>query len=705
MIVIGLMSGTSADGIDAAVVRLEGSPPHLRWEVLAHIQQAHSPMLRSRIFAAFRPETSSSELICQLNFELGEAFARAAMAAASAAGLSPSQIDLIGSHGQTIWHEPAGPRMSTLQIGEPAVIAERTGIPVISNFRTRDMAAGGQGAPLVSYVDALLLRHPTRTRTTQNIGGIANLTFLPPWPNSDSAENNFHKGVFGFDTGPGNMLMDYAAFQASAGELTFDRDGKLAALGTVHQPLLAELLADPYLHMPPPKTTGRERFGTQRGAAIWQTATERGISPQNILATLTAFTADSIIKAYQDFLPTFPDEIILSGGGARNPALRQMITEAANRIQPCRVIVSSEIGLAEEAKEAAAFAVLAYETWHNRPGNLPAATGAQKPVILGNLTPGHTAVTFTSNNPLRQNQPGSQGIPLTEMRNPATSDIDTLSTLEMVHRINREDRGVAQAVANELPAIAAAIDAIALRMRNGGRLIYIGAGTSGRLGVLDASECPPTFNTPPGLVIGLIAGGINALTNSIEGAEDDRQAAWADLGALNLCAADSLVGIAASGGTPYVQSGLEKARQVGALTISLACAQPAPIEIHADIAIHPLVGPEVITGSTRLKAGTAQKMVLNMISSGVMIRLGKTFGNLMVDVQMTNTKLRSRAVRIVAEALDLNLNEAAQALLDSDYEIKTAIVANLAGVSAAEARSRLTKNSGNIRLAIKDPGD
>ena len=289
---------------------------------------------------------------------------------------------------------------------------------------------------------------------------------------------------------------------------------------------------------------------------------------------------------------------------------------------------------------------------------------------------------------------------VTEARNPATADIDTLSTLQMVRLINDEDARVAPAVAAEAPAIAAAIDAIAARLAGGGRLIYAGAGTSGRLGVLDASECPPTFSAPPGLVVGLIAGGERALTHSIEGAEDDPAAGERDLVALDVSPLDAVVGIAASGRTPYVLGALQAARRRGALTVSLACNHPSPMAALAAISIAPLVGPEVIAGSTRLKAGTAQKMVLNLLSTGVMIRLGKTFGNLMVDVQASNSKLRVRARRIVAEACGLSPEDAAALLEGCGGEVKTAIVSGLAGIAPDEARRRLAAAGGVVRRAL-----
>jgi N-acetylmuramic acid 6-phosphate etherase len=289
---------------------------------------------------------------------------------------------------------------------------------------------------------------------------------------------------------------------------------------------------------------------------------------------------------------------------------------------------------------------------------------------------------------------------LTEERNPLTSEIDTLPTLSMLTLINSEDQKVALVVHDELPNIAAAVEAITARMQRGGRLVYIGAGTSGRLGVLDASECPPTFGTPSELVVGLIAGGPAALTQAVEGAEDDQEGGEAKIDELNVSENDSVIGIAASGRTPYAMGGLQEAKKRGALTISITCNRPSPLEELADIGIALVVGPEVVSGSTRLKAGTAEKMVLNMISTAVMILLGKTYSNLMVDVQPTNAKLRQRARRIVAEATGLDLQRATQILSACNGEVKTAIVTVLAGISPEIARIRLYETGGYVRKAI-----
>lgn len=378
MIGIGIMSGTSADGVDAACLRIEGAPPAVSYTLLSFVSLDMPADLRTDIFRAFRPETSSSELLCGLTFRLGEIYAQAALQAAQAAGLTMAQIDFIGNHGQTVWHIPpqAQGTPSTLQLGSPAVIAQRTGCTVISDFRSRDMAAGGQGAPLVPYVDSLLLSHPTLHRATQNIGGIGNVTYLPPAG---------QPGAFGFDTGPGNMLMDYAAGVLTDGRLTYDKHGALAASGTVCQPLLTLWMQDPYFSAAPPKSTGREYFGVQRGAELLAQCRAHRLSDGDIMATLTAFTAESIADAYRRFLPRMPDQVLVCGGGSRNPVLMDMLS---HRLPQSKVMTTDDAGLRSDAKEAAAFAILAYETMHHRPGTLPAATGAREAVVLGSITYG-----------------------------------------------------------------------------------------------------------------------------------------------------------------------------------------------------------------------------------------------------------------------------------------------------------------------------
>ncbi|MEQ8853639.1 N-acetylmuramic acid 6-phosphate etherase [Gimesia sp.] len=288
----------------------------------------------------------------------------------------------------------------------------------------------------------------------------------------------------------------------------------------------------------------------------------------------------------------------------------------------------------------------------------------------------------------------------TEQRNPASDKIDAMSSLEIVQLMNAEDAGVAAAVAKESETIAAAVDLIAESFRRGGRLVYIGAGTSGRLGVLDASECPPTFNSPPEQVVGLIAGGRTALTNAVEGAEDHSEFAIADLQELGLSQDDVLVGIATSGRTPYVIAALQYAREQGAAAIAFTCNQENQLADVADLTICPVVGPEVVTGSTRLKAGTATKMVLNMLTTGAMVRIGKTYGNLMVDLRATNKKLIDRSIRILIAFTDLPRDEAETVLEACHGELKTAIVSVKRNVSPERAEELLKQAGGHLRRVL-----
>lgn len=289
---------------------------------------------------------------------------------------------------------------------------------------------------------------------------------------------------------------------------------------------------------------------------------------------------------------------------------------------------------------------------------------------------------------------------LTETRNPATERLDGLATLDLVRVLHTADSEAIAAVTSELPHVAAVIDRIVLRLQQGGRLFYLGAGTSGRLGVLDASECPPTYNTPPDLVQGLIAGGDTALRNSVERAEDNEEQGRLDLKAHGFSQKDALVGIAASGRTPYVLGGVKYARELGALTIGLSCVPGSLLAKAAEMEITPITGPEPVTGSTRMKAGTATKLVLNMLSTGTMVRLGYVFGNLMVNVQPTNEKLRDRGARIVATITGLAYNEAA-ALLKSAGSVRTAIVMQRFGISRSDAEKKLEAARGRLRVALE----
>lgn len=372
--VIGLISGTSADGIDAALCEIDGAPPCVIARIIRGQILPYAPALRERVLAAMQAGCADARELAVLNVEIGKAFAVAAKA------LGSEDVDLIGSHGQTIWHqvEPDGRVTATLQIGEAAVIAERTEITVINNLRARDIAAGGQGAPLVSYLDWLLLRHKTEWRAVQNIGGIGNVTFLPPLNEPDAP-------LIGFDTGPGNALLDNLAELLSDGRMSYDEGGQWAAQGRVDSDWLAEMMGHPYYHQPPPKTTGRELFSLEMADALREAGSKRGLDEASILATVTALTAESIAAAYRDFAPAPIAETILAGGGRLNRTLVAMLRQ---RLAPMSVSLSDDHGIDGDFKEALLCAVLAYETWHNRPGCRPEQTGAAHASVLGQITPG-----------------------------------------------------------------------------------------------------------------------------------------------------------------------------------------------------------------------------------------------------------------------------------------------------------------------------
>ena len=373
------MSGTSADGIDAVVAELAGSGRGLRARVAAHVHRPFPAPLRRHILRVCLHGTVAE--VCELNFVLGEAFAAAALAAIRAARLRPADIAAIGSHGQTLHHLPNVTTPATLQVGESAVIAERTGITTVADFRVGDMAAGGQGAPLVPYADWALFTDRTRPRIVQNIGGIGNLTFLPARAELSQ--------VLAFDTGPGNMVMDAVVAALSGGRQGYDRDGRWAARGKASEKLLREMLDHPFLRRAPPKTTGREEFGETFVRPTLALARRLRLSKEDTVATITAFTATSIAQAYQRFVfprlkpgQLFRLQIILGGGGAKNPTLRRMLHQ---RLGCGELLTHEDFGIANAAKEALAFAILAHATLLGRPSNVPSATGARRAVVLGKI--------------------------------------------------------------------------------------------------------------------------------------------------------------------------------------------------------------------------------------------------------------------------------------------------------------------------------
>ncbi|MFH0850060.1 MAG: anhydro-N-acetylmuramic acid kinase [Candidatus Bathyarchaeota archaeon] len=375
--ILGLMSGTSADGVTAALTEISGTGTTAKIRLTAYGTYPYPEEVSRRLFNLFTPGASTVRDVCEMNFVVGECFADAALRLLEDHGLSPEDVDAVGSHGQTVWHQPKAEPVagidaaSTLQIGEPAVISMRTGLPVVADFRKADMAAGGQGAPLTPYLDYVLNKHPSKRIVLQNIGGIANLTYIPASASPGD--------VVAFDTGPGNMIIDAVARHYTGA--SHDVDGGLARSGVVHQELLTELLGHPYYSKRPPKTTGREMFGEQYAAEVMRRGEVMGLSPGDVAATITALTAETIADAYTRHLSGAVDEVYVSGGGLRNPALMDELRDRLN----IHVRDYSELGFPGDAKESVLVALLANEHIMGTPCNLPSATGARQQVVLGSL--------------------------------------------------------------------------------------------------------------------------------------------------------------------------------------------------------------------------------------------------------------------------------------------------------------------------------
>jgi anhydro-N-acetylmuramic acid kinase len=381
MLAVGLMSGTSLDGIDAALVSLIGEGFKTKIKLHAFKTVEMPTDTRARILQACDPTESSSPLICSLNFELGHLFSQAVTEVCRDAGIDSHCLDFVASHGQTIWHAPVAKQdglwsqAGTLQIGEPAVIAYDHGVTVVSNFRTMDVAAGGQGAPLVPYSELVLYGDPERNVALLNLGGIGNVTVIP--------RGSQHDSVFAFDTGPGNMMIDEACRQLFF--RSYDKGGEIARCSKPDNALLKKLLSNAYFDRKPPKSTGRELFG--KSATTRVLAENANLSPNTIVATLTAFTAKSVADACQRFITPLLigslDQLIIGGGGAHNPVL---VEEIARYLPGTKVLTQEDLGFSSDAKEAVAFAILGNETLLHQPSNVPSATGAHRPVILGNVT-------------------------------------------------------------------------------------------------------------------------------------------------------------------------------------------------------------------------------------------------------------------------------------------------------------------------------
>jgi anhydro-N-acetylmuramic acid kinase len=383
MLVLGLMSGTSADGMDVALARISGAPPRVRARLLNHTAVKFPSAIRAEILRVAEQQKITAGELSQLNFRLGGLFAEAAVTACRRFRVEVSSVDLIGSHGQTIFHQGvAVPYLrarvaSTLQIGEASVIAAETGVTTVADFRPADIALGGQGAPLVPYADYLLYGDQKRGRVSLNLGGIANITVIPA--------GSSRTQVFAFDTGPANMLIDALVSHFTRGRVRFDDNARRAQAGRAIPALLNDLMRDPYLRMPPPKSTGREYYGAAFLNNLLALGRKHRAGPNDLIRCATIFTALSVVDALHRFVlkDVTIHQLIVSGGGARNPLIMAQLSAALPGVQ---VIPSSRIGVPEEAKEAFAFALLAYESFYQRAGNISSATGARGPAILGKIS-------------------------------------------------------------------------------------------------------------------------------------------------------------------------------------------------------------------------------------------------------------------------------------------------------------------------------
>ena len=380
-IVLGFMSGTSADGVDAALCRITGCGLTTQVEQLGFTFVPFPQEVRDEILRLASGETACAADFCRINFLLGQLYCEAGEAACREAGIPKAQVDLIGNHGQTLWHIPVeeeylGRRQrSTLQLGEDALLAECFGCPVVGDFRVRDMAAGGLGAPLVPYTEFRLYRRPDEWVALQNIGGIGNVTVLPANCTLDQ--------VFAFDTGPGNMVIDAVISRLTNGRMTYDDGGAMAAQGKLHPELLRWMMDDPYLSKKPPKTTGRELYGPVYIDRLMEKAGTLNVAPADLMNTVTQFTAETIAYGLRRFSPQLPQRLIVGGGGSMNPVL---LAHIADCLPGCQVLTNEDLGLNSSAKEAVAFAVLANETIFASCNNAPSATGARHPVVMGKIS-------------------------------------------------------------------------------------------------------------------------------------------------------------------------------------------------------------------------------------------------------------------------------------------------------------------------------
>lgn len=660
----GLMTGTVLDGnIDVALLRTDGETIS---DFGAYRLAPSSPELRdllektlaeARAWAFEGPEPA---IFARAEAALTLAQAQAVRELVESAGLGLDRLGIVGFHGQTVLHRApeAGRPGRTRQLGDGALMANALCVPVAFDFRSNDVAAGGQGAPLAPVYHAALLRSAGVGPETAvlNLGGVANVT---AWDGDG--------GLAAFDTGPANAPLNDWVRRHALGEM--DRDGALAMAGTLDEERLAALLAHPYIARPYPKSLDRFDFSADMA---------QGMAPADGAALLTAFTAAAVGKGL-DLLPRRPQRLIVCGGGRRNPALMAALARHAG----VTVDPAEALGWRGDAIEAECFGFLAVRTLRGLAISFPGTTGAVRPLQGGRV---------------------AWPRPATERASPRFAGLETWPVPDLVAGMLEGQFGAIGAVQAASGALTRAVEDAALRLKGGGRIVTLGAGTSGRIATQDAAELRPTFDWPAERTLTLMAGGPDALTTAQEGAEDAAGEAIAALDAHHVGPGDVVIGVAASGGTPFTLAGLHHARAMGALTIALFNSPRAPMSRAAD---HPILldtGAEFIAGSTRMKAGTAQKAALNVLSTGIMIRLGYVWRGKMVEMRPTNAKLDTRAIEMVAELTGADTATARDALKSAGGTIKLAVVMLALSMDRPTAEAHLLRHGGILGRAMEGAG-
>ena len=683
--VIGLMSGTSLDGLDVALVEIYETRGNFHVTSKNFKTYEYDEILKNKLLDNINPNKANLESISDINFELGDFFAKKVLAFCSEFNINSKNIDLIGSHGHTFYHNfKNGKVLSTLQLADISLISQKTGITTVGDFRPADIAVNGQGAPLVPFVDYLLFKKYKKNIVLQNIGGISNFTFIPSDGNIDN--------LMAFDSGPGNMIIDSLIKKISNGKLAYDKNGDFAKKGNVNKNLLADLLNNPYFSLKPPKSTGRELFGEEYSNNLFEKSMKDNITHEDLIATVTFFTAQTIYDSYKNFLKKIPDEIVVSGGGAKNLTLMNYLKDLFG--EKVEVSTIDKYGITSDSKEAVAFAILAYCNVFGIPNNEKNATGAEKNVVLGKIAPSDNFSRVI----LKKNHEKEKNHESTEELNIMSEELDLLTPYEIVELMNISDYETISAIENSRNSIASVITKSIECILNKGKIFYIGAGTSGRLGVLDASECPPTFKTNPETVQGIIAGGSYALTNAVEGAEDVGENGRNDVKA-KVSKNDILIGISANGKAPYVIDALEEAKSIGAKTALLTCNNIEKKDFIDDI-IYLDIGSEVLSGSTRLKSGTVTKMVLNMITTGTFAKTGKVYGNYMIDLKVSNKKLKRRGLNIIKSITKCSEENAIELLEKAEGNVKNAILMQILQIDYLVSQDILEKNNGFLRDSL-----